>query len=465
MYKIETYKSTQGRTLWRIVKMEGSKKVVVQQGITTSTNADIALRKLNEAAPAPTKTAPTSADSSARKAFYRGATDAVREKARQDQITNDAWALLKGDWPHDVIASREIVDRAAELKRFVDGINGASDGAVDGVPEDDWAATLAALLSPGGGPSGPSGGGAPAENPVDTPEEIDAFVRGNYGYLAGYLNDREIGPILKQAAREGWDKARLQGALSNTGWWKNTSESAREWDALWQMDQATAKSQVDERLAVIKRQASLLGLQITGEVDLGGFGKYQRDYYLAVASLREGWSPEQLAERIFNEAGFNPENQYKQGQIAAQADAVKAMAADYFLSVGDKSANQWAKQLLMGELDQDGLEALFREQAKGRYGSLAELIDKGTKPAQFFDSYKQQIAQMLEIDADTIDLMSPKWLPIVETVGTDGARRPMTLAETADYVRKTPEYDKTDGAMALASRVGELLGSTFGKVG
>jgi hypothetical protein len=54
---------------------------------------------------------------------------------------------------------------------------------------------------------------------------------------------------------------------------------------------------------------------------------------------------------------------------------------------------------------------------------------------------------------------------MTELVGADGVRRPMTLSESADYLRSRPEYDRTDNAMTEASRVAELLAKTFGKVG
>src|SRR5690606_5449534 len=142
----------------------------------------------------------------------------------------------------------------------------------------------------------------------------------------------EIGPILRQAAKEGWDEGRLRGALHGTTWWQNTSESQREWDALWQLDRATANAQIEQRLDAVRRQAKALGLSFDGKKkDLGGFGVWDTDWFLAVTSLRNGWNPEQLAAAIFNEGGFDPESDYAMGSIASTADRVKALAKDYFV--------------------------------------------------------------------------------------------------------------------------------------
>lgn len=327
-----------------------------------------------------------------------------------------------------------------------------------GNPSNDLAALVKALGLASGGGGGGGRGGAPSlppPNPVDTPEEIDAYVRKTYGYMAGYLDHPEIGAILRQAAVEGWDINRLQGALSATNWWKSTTATAREWDALAQTDPASANEQVNRKQAEITDQASRLGLTISPE----------RARIVAETVLREGWSPEMLTKHLFGEGGFNPEAPNRGGQIAAAADLVKELAGNYFLTISTRTANEYAQGIITGTMTQDGLETMFRDQAKGRFPSMADMIDRGVKPVQFFDSYQQQIASMLEIDADQVDLMSAKWMPVVDTVGSDGARRPMTLSEVADFVRKTPEWDFTDSALQQAARAGELLGQTFGKVG
>jgi hypothetical protein len=440
-------------------------------GPSASTPANVALTTLEKyeqvwvaqpKAPAPRTNTPQSGAKYPRTTFQ----NPVKPRApTKDEIAKGAWAIVNGAWPGTVTPPKEFVTAADQIRNFLASLNGGGDVGADVL--DPYAELMSLLTDTGG--SGPRGGGAGTgveDNPVDTPEEIDAFVRRAYGgFMVAYLQNPEIGPILRQAATEGWDEARLQGALSNTEWWKNTSATARVFDGEKQMDPATMEAKIQGQLEAIRRQASLLGLQIQGKVDLGGFGSYDRDYYLAVQSLREGWTPTHLAQAIFNEAGFDPNAAQGTGQVKATADEVRALSADYFLPISDAAANQYSKQILLGTLDLDSLEGLFRTQAEGRFPGLSEQIKKGIKPKQFFDTYQQQIAGMLEIDPEQVDLMSAKWMPVVDAVGTDGVRRPMTMAETADYVRKTPEWDKTDGAMQSAMQGIEALGRTFGKVG
>jgi hypothetical protein len=458
-YRVESYA---GGGRWAIV--EASSGRMVKSGYRSRTEAARAMDRLPDAKGATTGVGVNAGAGGSDVDF--GAINAIAggEAAYIDTL---AWQVINGTFPAGQDPGAAVLNRVGEIQRYLAGIESANQAAAGLPTSDAWAQVMAMLGGAGAGGGGTRViGGGPAPDPVDSPEEIDAFVRENYGYLAGYLEDPEIGPILKQAAREGWDQGRLRGALSATNWWQTTSESAREWDALWNMDRATANSQIDARIDAVRRQAKALGLDLTGKKkDVGGLGVWDTDFFLAVQSLRNGWTPEQLAQMIFNEGGFDPEADYAKGSIASTADRVKAMAKQYFIVIGDRAANTWAQQILMGEADLASVEATFRDQAKGRYGALAEQIDAGVSPAQFFDSYQQQIAAMLEVDPDVIDLMDPKWSRVIEVIDSDGKRRPMTLAETADYVRTTPEWDQTDNARSEAARVAELLGKTFGTIG
>lgn len=363
------------------------------------------------------------------------------------------------------------------------------DGALPGYPAAPASATGAAPASgtrpntsstspnpfgPGGYTSGGGGGGGAyggygtaAGNTGDpaTDADIDAFVRKNYPYLAGYLAHPEIGPILRQAAVEGWDSARLQGAVSATNWWKTTSATARTFDAEMNLDPATAMQKVTAKEAELQRQAAQLGLTIGGDVTMPDGSVLTGARFLAIQSLREGWTPQDITKRLLVYGAYDVTKTQTGGIMKATADDVIKLAGDYMLPMSTTAANGYAKQLAEGTITIEGIESILREQAAGRFPGLADSIRRGVKPAQFFDSYKQQIGALLEMDPDQIDLMSPKWAAVVDTVGADGSRRPMTLYEVQKYVRSTPEYDSTHNAYEEAVQLGEVLGKTFGMVG
>src|SRR5258708_1028556 len=107
-----------------------------------------------------------------------------------------------------------------------------------------------------------------------------------YGYLAAYLDDPEVGPLLQQAATEGWDASRLQGALYETNWWKTRSETARQWDALSSTDPATADLQRQQKMYEINQYALQSGARFS----------WDRMQEIAEHALREGWDSNRLKQ-------------------------------------------------------------------------------------------------------------------------------------------------------------------------
>lgn len=393
-------------------------------------------------------------------------TDPAAQEAgdsEDDTITKQAWAILLGYITPEDIPSMPpaALERAQQLNSFLKGLNKAT--GTDTSAADIIKQMLGSVVGGGGG----GASAVPKADPLPTtPEEQDAYVREHYGFMAGYLADAELGPIIRQAAVEGWTSTRLQGALMNTNYWKSSSDAMRTWDATANIDPASTWQKVLQKTQELKARAQSLGLNISGTVDLGQYGGVQdRLSIFAARVLREGWSEQMITEGLFNEAGYDPTKQ-QSGQIAATTDAIKKAAGSYMTAVSDTTANQWAQDVLTGKQTMDGITSLFKQQAKGRFGTLSAQIDQGFTPEQIFDSYKQDIAKEMELDPEMVNLMDPKWRPVID-YSPDGSSpsRPMTLAETQKYVRQQPEWVNTQGAKQLAAQTSELIGQTFGKVG
>lgn len=318
---------------------------------------------------------------------------------------------------------------------------------------------------PVGNPIGNTGGGGtsyatgyssspPSLGAGASDEEVAAYIKAYYGYAAAYLDDPELGPLLKQAAREGWDSNRLTGAVTGTNWWKTHSATARQWDQLKSSDPATAGAQLESRKNDIATQASKLGINIDPS----------RLDQLAEMSLRSAWNTTQLTQAIAAESKYNP---VQGGDLGALTTEVKKAASNYFVPVSDESAFGYAQQIAAGTLTTDGVNQMFQIQAKGRFPTIADLIDKGITPGQFFEPYKQMISSELEISPDQIDLVkNPQYNPILDYADTGSAnRRVMTMSEAQRYARSLPGWDSTSGAKKAAADLSSYLGNVFGKVG
>lgn len=305
---------------------------------------------------------------------------------------------------------------------------------------------------------------APGGSAIDLPsdlkgasdEQIKSWLRLHYGYAAGWVDQPEVGPILLRAAREGWDPLKLQGEISGTSWWRSTSDSARQWANLTVTDPASAEQQRTQRIAELGAQAQTMGLALAPE----------RLKLLAEDSLRFAWSSQQLRSALVAESSYSPQ-QAAQGQLGANTATVKALAASYFVPMSEQSAFQYGQALTAGTLTTDGLAVQLASLAKGRFPTLAKVIDSGVTPSAYFSPYRETIAQLLEVSPDSVDLLNdPRWSAVIDTVpqgGTMADRRPMTLSETQAYARGLPEWDKTQNARTAAGNMAQFISSKFGR--
>lgn len=61
--------------------------------------------------------------------------------------------------------------------------------------------------------------------------------------------------VLVSSIREGWSEQRLEAGLQNTGWWRSTPASVREWTQLKYADPATANRERVTQMAELKTLA------------------------------------------------------------------------------------------------------------------------------------------------------------------------------------------------------------------
>lgn len=292
--------------------------------------------------------------------------------------------------------------------------------------------------------TGATGTGTGTGSTADTVREL-------YGYSAIYLDDPEIGPILKQAADENWSPQRLQGALFATQWWQTTSASARQWDNAYAQDPATVDAQIQQQMVDLKAQAAKLGFVI----DVGHLHDLARD------SLRLGWDATQIANAIGAES-------FRNGKLSTSStmQAVRQAVSDYGIPMSDATMNQWGEQIATGVATTEDLRQQLVGMAKGLFPGVADQLDKGLTVRQLADPYIQLAAQTLEVGPDTIDFKDPKWSAALNGVDAKGVRRSLTLGEWSDKIKADASYgwSKTKGAQAQAFDLSDTLGKAFGKV-
>ena len=302
------------------------------------------------------------------------------------------------------------------------------------------------------------------------------LVSQQYGYLAAFLDEPEVGDLLLRAARENWNEQRLSVELQKTQWWQTTTDSQRRWDALSEQNPGDAEAQITGRSGEVEAMARQLGISLSPE----------RLRVLTENSLRYGWQGEQLRQAVGREyeygGGLEKQNQGERrqsgnlsgmvqteernefGLAATTEQQVRQIAGEYLIPMSPATMERWVEQIVRGEVDIAGFTSYVTEQAKSLFPGMAAALDRGVTVAQYADPYRQIIARELELNPDSIDLSNPKYRPVLDQVDAKGNRVSMTLTEAAEFVRKQPEWQTTRGANERAASLTENILQTFGAV-
>ena len=304
-------------------------------------------------------------------------------------------------------------------------------------------------------PTGPGGslGALPGAGvgPGASVADIEAYVRSNYGYMAGFLDIPEVRNVLFQAAREGWDEGRLYGGISATSWWRNTSSAARQWQQLISEDPAEANRRGQQVAAEINDRSRQLGLNLSPQ-QIGN---------LAVQVAQNGWTDTQMIDSLLRNVTWD---ELQGGEIWNTADRVKQVAGQFMVAVSDETAQQWAMQIARGEMTEDGVISILRNQARSRFGWMASQIDQGVTPSDYFAPVRDMIAATLETTPEAINMMDPKWISLMEVHDErSGEMRAATLHEAMMSARQRPEWMETKNAQELTSSMMMGLADAFGR--
>ncbi len=337
-----------------------------------------------------------------------------------------------------------------------------STSAGDGTPDTDDADTNANAFF--GDTTTPDGTGTPDGDPAEPPDEIVtdediANLAAAYGYGARWLNHEELGPILRQAAEEGWydnatGRARLEAAIKATDWWDDFDANERNHQLLEASDPAEAERLLDLQVDMLHRAATRLGLTIADD----------RVREMARAAHVENWSDYQINQNMLLEAEWAPGA--AGGAVEDNYAIIDALAGDYFVDhlIDDTTKDEWARALYLGDITEMGIRNDISALAQSSFPSMEARISQGYSTRQIVAPLRQEAARLLEIDATSIDFMTdPRFQPIWQQQNDDGTTRVMSVAEVGQYVRGLEDWQTTTNATNDAYRFADYIGKKFGK--
>mgnify|MGYP003970327187 CR=1 FL=1 len=382
--------------------------------------------------------------------------DDAADEAIDSQPSTSDWAIAYNEGIDSGLSDAEAQDAADEA---IAPQPSASDPNVRELQED----LKAAGFDPGpiDGIMGPQTQAAidkrdAAEGTEGEPSEEESFAA-QFGYGLVFLDHAELGPILTQAAEEGWDYQKLNAAVLNTDWYRDHESADRAFQLLESTDPASAASKIEDKKQEIRTEAQTLGIpedQLTDELldDM------------ARSAIVDGWGAYQLASAVLNEPDWAEFTTSGGSDVAGNLRDIKDLANQYQVTFTSDYMDTLAQKTYLGDKTIAGIEAEFAQTAKTMFSHLGDQIDAGYTVSEIMSPYTQQISQMLEISPSEVDYMNdPRFTEVLDYTSDDGGKRLMSWAEVGKHVRGLDDWQVTNGAKTEARQFADFIGKKFGR--
>lgn len=307
-----------------------------------------------------------------------------------------------------------------------------------------------------GGSSGSGGGGSAVGSSI-APLNLDQLAS-TYGLSSALINSSsELKGLFKQAVKGGWSADLFTAHLKNTKWWKNTSDTLRQYITLKTTDPATYHQRWTATQFQVNQLAVTAGLgnQINAK---GQSSKILQD--AIYNSLALGWTDARVKDWLGTKATVS--GGVMSGDAADAFDKLHSLA---YLN-GLKLSQNWyvaaARKIVSGTSTQQAMEDQIRAWAAAKYSSFADQIKAGQNAMDLAAPYIQSVSKVLELPNTDVDLFNHH---ISKAMMSNKGGMAQSIWQFENTLRQDPLWKKTqnaqDSAMGIAHQVLQQFGQVF----
>lgn len=294
--------------------------------------------------------------------------------------------------------------------------------------------------------------------------EWASIIQQEFGSLWDvYNNNADVKAVLDKSVKEGWfnDADKLAASLQNTGWYRTTEQSARQFAISQSTDPATVEDRINTEVETFRQSALANGFTFDDMT-------LRR---LATDKIKYGWSAQQATNAIGSEAVAQAQGRGAQGMRDLRSGFVgqklRQIARSYAQKPSESQIDTFINDIMTGKKTEQQFIDLMRSSAKTQFRSLSSAIDQGQDVETAMYGYQQAAQSTLGnvIDVSQIDWTSDKWNKALNYRDEKtGEFRQMDLWEWNKYLRKLPEWQQTDEAKQTYQNVAYSLAQGFGKI-
>jgi hypothetical protein len=292
-----------------------------------------------------------------------------------------------------------------------------------------------------------------------------SYLRSTFATLEDKTQKAQIDNLLNLAKQQEWDEDTFIEALKGTIWWQTTLPSMRQFflDSHDPRQASTFTEKVRNQIASVTDKLEALGVSVQVKDPVTGKLVDNSEYIRGIAmdAIKNGWDDNQLENWLAEKGSIIFTGG---GTLGTYFDKVKQTAFMYGAQLDDNMQ----KEINLSLLDpNDGRDVNFwvnsiKQDAinNPQYKPFQESLRQGRTLYEVTNSYRQQMANLLEVDSTAIT-----WNDLLGKVvdGTTGNAR--TFADFTKALKQDPLWQYTRNAKETYSNMALDLAKMFGFAG
>jgi hypothetical protein len=273
----------------------------------------------------------------------------------------------------------------------------------------------------------------------------------------------QIDKLFTTAKAENWTEVTFTEALKQTTWWQQTLPSLRSFfiETHDPRNASTFAEKMGIQTANVAASLEKLGIRaqqvdpVTGKV----IDNNVTIQGIAMEAVKNGWTDVQMLQHL----GDNAQLLFTGGgTIGSSVDNIKKQALNYGITIDNNYLNTIQRSLLDPTDGRDTQYYLneMKAQAIDLYKPFASSIKEGRSLYEVTNSYRNQMATLLEVDSTNLT-----WKDLMAKVVDPTTGNARTFADFNKQVKQDPLWQYTKNAKETYSNTALDLMKQFGFMG
>jgi len=306
----------------------------------------------------------------------------------------------------------------------------------------------------------PAGGGG-----QDIKDLWTSYLRSTFATLEDKTQKAEIDGLLARAKSEKWDEDTFMDALEGTVWWQTTLPSMRQFflDTHDKRNASTFAEKMRNTMDSTLGKLETLGIQVRQIDPTTGKVTDNSEYLkgIAMKAIENGWDDDQLENYLSTQGNIIFSGG---GTLGSYYDRVAQQAFLYGVPL-DATMKQTINTSLLDPMDGRDVNYWIKSVKDMAYDApqnkpFLPALQQGRNLYEVTNSYRQQMASLLEVDSTAIT-----WNDLMGKVIDGNSGNARTFADFTKQLKQDPLWQVTRNAKETYSNTALDIAKMFGFMG